>query len=80
VLYPFGTDPSWYLDPNSLTFFNSIKMRTSVIIGVFHMSMGITVKGLNAVFRKQWLVLMFEVIAGLFILNGLFGFMDFLVI
>jgi hypothetical protein len=44
------------------------------------MSMGITVKGLNAVFRKQWLVLMFEVIAGLFILNGLFGFMDFLVI
>jgi len=79
-VYPFGTDPTWYLDPNGLTFFNSIKMRTSVIIGVFHMSMGITVKGLNAVFRGQRLVLIFEVIGGLIILNGLFGNMDFLVI
>lgn len=79
-VYPFGTDPTWYLDPNALTFFNSIKMRTSVIIGVFHMSMGITVKGLNAAFRGQRIVFIFEVIGGLLILNGLFGNMDYLVI
>lgn len=79
-VYPFGTDPAWYLNPNSLTFFNSIKMRTSVIIGVAHMSMGIVVKGLNAVNKGQVIVLLFEVICGLIILNGLFGYMDFLVI
>lgn len=68
------------MNPNSLTFFNSIKMRTSVIIGVAHMSMGIIVKGLNAVNKGQVIVLIFEVICGLIILNGLFGYMDFLVI
>jgi len=45
-------DPAWFLSPQYLTFVNSIKMRTSVIIGVIHMSMGITVKGFNAIFRK----------------------------
>lgn len=79
-VYAFGTDPAWYLNPNSLTFFNSIKMRTSVIIGVVHMSMGIIVKGLNAVNKGQVIVFIFEVITGLIILNGLFGYMDFLVI
>ena len=79
-VYPFGVDPSWYLDPASLTFFNSIKMRTSVIIGVVHMSIGVMVKGLNAVNKSQWIVFIFEVIAGLIILNGLFGWMDFLIV
>lgn len=55
-------------------------MRSSVIIGVFHMSMAIVVKGTNALFQKQPLVLCFEVITGLIILNGLFGWMDLLII
>ena len=55
-------------------------MRSSVIIGVFHMSMAIAVKGTNALFQKQPLVLCFEVITGLIILNGLFGWMDLLII
>jgi len=79
-VYPFGIDPTWYLDPNSLTFQNSIKMRTSVIIGVVHMTIGIIVKGFNAIYRGQTIVFIFEVICGLIILNGLFGWMDFLVI
>ena len=49
-VYPFGTDPAWWLSPaNILTFVNSIKMRMAVIIGIAHMTMGICVKGLNAV-------------------------------
>ena len=52
----------------------------SVIIGVFHMSIGISVKGFNAVFNSEKLVLIFEVIGGLVILLGLFGWMDFLII
>lgn len=79
-VYPFGTDPAWYLSPNMLTFVNSIKMRMAVIIGVAHMCMGISVKGLNAIYRGQYLVLFFEVMTGLIILIGLFGWMDFLII
>lgn len=79
-VYPFGTDPAWYLSPNMLTFVNSIKMRMAVIIGVAHMCMGISVKGLNAIFNGQYLVLFFEVCTGLVILLGLFGWMDFLII
>lgn len=63
-----------------LTFVNSIKMRMAVIIGVAHMCMGISVKGLNAIFNGQYLVLFFEVCTGLVILLGLFGWMDFLII
>lgn len=43
------------------------------------MSLGIVVKGLNAVYFKKWLVFFFEVITGLIIMLGLFGWMDFLI-
>lgn len=79
-VYAFGTDPAWFLSPQYLTFVNSIKMRSSVIIGVLHMSMGIIVKGFNACFRSQSIVFWFEVVTGLIILNGLFGWMDFLIL
>jgi V-type H+-transporting ATPase subunit a len=79
-VYMFGVDPAWYLSPQMLTYTNSIKMRMAVIIGVWHMSMAICVKGFNAVREKQWLVFVFEVVGGLIILNGLFGWMDALII
>lgn len=55
-------------------------MKLSVIIGVVHMSMGICVKGLNAVYFKTPIVFWFEVVTGLIILLGLFGWMDVLII
>lgn len=79
-VYTFGVDPAWYLSPSMLTYTNRIKMSMSVIVGVWHMSMAICVKGTNAVRDKQWLVFIFEVVAGLIILNGLFGWMDALII
>lgn len=79
-VYPFGTDPAWWLTSNLLTFVDSIKMRMAVIIGIAHMSMGICVKGLNAVNKGQFIVLFFEVLTGLVILLGLFGWMDWLII
>jgi len=79
-VYSFGVDPAWWLSPNLLTYVNAIKMRMSVIIGVTHMSMGICVKGLNAIYNGKWLVVIFEVLTGLIILLGLFGWMDLLII
>ena len=57
-----------------------MKMKIAVIIGVAHMTMGIVVKGLNALYFKRKLVFWTEVVTGLIILNCLFGWMDALII
>jgi vacuolar-type H+-ATPase subunit I/STV1 len=54
-------------------------MKMAVIIGVSHMMMGIVVKGLNVVYLKQWVIFGTEVVTGVLILGGLFGWMDFLI-
>ena len=54
-------------------------MKMAVIIGVSHMMMGICVKGLNVIAKQQWLIFGTEVITGVLILGGLFGWMDFLI-
>lgn len=43
------------------------------------MNFGILIKGTNAIFRANWPIFFCEVIAGLVILNGLFGWMDLLI-
>ena len=55
-------------------------MKLAVIIGVLHMTMGIFTKGLNNIYFKQYLAFWTEVVTGLIILLGLFGWMDFLII
>jgi len=80
-VYPFGMDPTWFLDANDiLVVQNSMKMKISVIIAVMHMTMGICVKGMNALYFNQKIVFYFEVVTGLIILNCLFGWMDILII
>ncbi|MFN9901414.1 MAG: V-type ATPase 116kDa subunit family protein, partial [bacterium] len=73
-------DPIWSLSNNRLTFVNSIKMKMSVIFGVFHMTIGILIKGLNTINFGQKMKFWTEVFAGLVILLGLFGWMDSLII
>lgn len=75
----FGFDPVWNLSTTRLLFQNNVKMKLSVIVGVIHMSIGIIIKGTNAVYFRRWAVLFTEVITGLIILLGLFGWMDFLI-
>ena len=48
--YKFGLDPVWYSTSNELAFVNSLKMKLSVILGVFQMVIGIILKGLNSIF------------------------------
>ena len=40
---------------NDINFYNSFKMKTSVILGIAHMTIGIVLKGVNAVyFNNKW--------------------------
>jgi len=74
-------DPGWSVaDSNELLFVNSVKMKMAVIFGVLHMSFGVFHKGANTLYRKDYLSFFTEVIAGILILWGLFGWMDMLIL
>lgn len=54
-------------------------MKLSVIMGIVHMTIGVIIKGANTVFKKDYPSLIFEVVTGLVMLLGLFGWMDLLI-
>ena len=79
-VYPFGMDPIWFRADNEITILNSFKMKTSVIFGVAQMLFGTVMKGFNAVYFKDWVELVFEVVTQFLLLLVLFGFMDYMII
>ena len=78
-IYPIGMDPKWYSSSNELTFFNSFKMKWSVIIGIFQMVIGIILRGLNNLYFKDNLGFFFEFIPQIIFMLLLFGYMVFLI-
>ena len=77
--YKFGIDPVWYISSNELMFINSFKMKLSVILGVSHMTLGILLKGLNAIFEKNIIEFIFIFIPQIALMLALFGYMDLLI-
>lgn len=61
-VYSFGMDWRWYEATNILTFFNSFKMKLAVILGVMQMTLGIVLRGMNAIYFKDFLSFFTEVI------------------
>merc|ERR1712070_601786 len=61
-VYPFGLDPIWHVSANELLFFNSFKMKLSVIFGISQMFVGTCLKGMNAIFFGERLDFLFEFI------------------
>eukprot|EP00531_Pseudo-nitzschia_arenysensis_P006057 CAMPEP_0116141410 /NCGR_PEP_ID=MMETSP0329-20121206/14369_1 /TAXON_ID=697910 /ORGANISM="Pseudo-nitzschia arenysensis, Strain B593" /LENGTH=852 /DNA_ID=CAMNT_0003636595 /DNA_START=64 /DNA_END=2622 /DNA_ORIENTATION=+ len=78
-VYPFGLDPMWHIASNELLFFNSFKMKLSVILGIIQMCFGIFLKGMNAIFFKEPLDLYYEVIPMVVFASSLFIYMVFMI-
>jgi V-type H+-transporting ATPase subunit a len=55
-------------------------MKTSVILGVLQMSLGICMKGFNALYFGAYVDFFFEFIPQISLLLALFGWMDTLII
>ncbi|KAL4510304.1 hypothetical protein ABPG72_008194 [Tetrahymena utriculariae] len=79
-VYPFGMDPVWLDSQNSLTFFNSFKMKTAIILGVSQMLLGILLKGLNSILQLSTLDFFFEFLPQLLFFICTFGYMALLII
>ena len=75
-----GIDTVWYLSSNELAYVNSMKMKIAVILGVLHMTLGIVLRGSNALHFNKKLDFLFEFLPQLIILVALFGYMDLLII
>jgi V-type H+-transporting ATPase subunit a len=77
--YKFGLDPVWMISNNELAFINSLKMKFSVIIGVFQMTLGIVLKGINSIYDKNLIECFCVFIPELIFMLILFGYMDLLI-
>ena len=60
TVYPFGIDPMWHLSSNKMTFFNSFKMKISIIVGVIQMTVGICLSLLNHLEYRDYKRILFE--------------------
>lgn len=78
-VYPFGMDPAWYNTKNELTFFNSLKMKLSVILGVSQMTFGIILSLFNHVYFHDSYAIWFEFIPQLVFMLSTFGYMVFMI-
>lgn len=72
-------DPKWYVSSNELAFFNSFKMKISVIFGVSQMMFGICMRGLNAIYFKKPLDFIFEFIPQILFMGLLFFYMTLMI-
>eukprot|EP00455_Lapot_gusevi_P014266 TRINITY_DN1707_c0_g2_i4.p1 TRINITY_DN1707_c0_g2~~TRINITY_DN1707_c0_g2_i4.p1 ORF type:complete len:867 (+),score=300.47 TRINITY_DN1707_c0_g2_i4:124-2724(+) len=79
-VYPLGVDPIWHGTVTELTFYNSLKMKLSVILGVTHMTFGVILSLWNKVHFGDWLGVIFEFIPQLLFMLCLFGYLVFLII
>jgi V-type H+-transporting ATPase subunit a len=65
---------------NDLLFYNSFKMKLSVIMGILQMLTGTVLKGFNAIHTREYLDFMFEVVPMLVFAVSLFGYMILLIL
>lgn len=78
--YPFGVDPLWKGSANELDYYNSLKMKMSVLIGVTHMVFGIILSLYNHIHFKKAYNIWCEFVPQMLFMLSIFGYMCFLVV
>lgn len=79
-VYPFGIDYVWGKTNQEVTYYNSFKMKLSILIGVTHMLLGIALKGVNAIHFGSMVDFFFEFIPQFVFMTSLFGYMCVLIV
>nr|XP_053639531.1 V-type proton ATPase 116 kDa subunit a 1-like isoform X5 [Cherax quadricarinatus] len=77
--YPFGLDPMWQLSNNKINFYNSYKMKISIIFGIVHMLFGVILSVWNHKFFNKAMNIYCEFIPQIIFLTCLFVYLVLLV-
>jgi len=75
--YVAGVDPIWHHAGNKITFFNSLKMKISIVVGVIQMTVGICLSLLNHFEYRDWKKVFFQFIPEIIFFEGIFGYLVF---
>uniref|UniRef100_A0A7S1KSN2 V-type proton ATPase subunit a n=1 Tax=Percolomonas cosmopolitus TaxID=63605 RepID=A0A7S1KSN2_9EUKA len=78
--YPFGVDPAWYGTTNRLSYYNSVKMKMSIIFGLAHMMVGLFLGLSNHIYFGHLSHILFEFIPEVLILGCTFGYLGVMII
>jgi len=78
--YVFGIDPNWAETENKLEFYNSLKMKMAVILGVVQMSGGLVLSLLNHAYFKDLKHVWFGFIPEVVFLWFTFGYMCLMIL
>jgi len=77
--FPFGIDAGWVGTGNKLNYYNSLKMKLSIVLGVTQMVVGTFCKLANTIHFRNALDLFVEVIPEFLFMNCLFGYLVILI-
>ncbi|EPY19085.1 V-type H+-transporting ATPase subunit I [Strigomonas culicis] len=79
-VYVFGLDVAWAETENKLEFYNSVKMKCAVVVGVTQMFAGVILSLNNHIYNKDWLRIAFLTVPEFLFLLVTFGYMSILII
>ena len=78
--YAFGIDAAWAETENKLEFYNSVKMKCAVIVGVVQMMLGIFLSLTNHIRNRDMRKVFFEFAPAAIFLGATFGYMGVIII
>lgn len=78
--YPFGFDPVWKGSQTGLVFFNSYKMKLSIVLGVCQMVLGIVMSYKNAEFHRKPLDVWYIFVPQLIFMSAIFGYLVIIIL
>ena len=76
----FGIDAAWAETENKLEFYNSLKMKCAIVIGVIQMIAGLVLSMMNHIYFNDWRHVFFQFIPELIFLMCTFGYMAIIII
>lgn len=76
----FGIDSAWSETENKLEFYNSVKMKCAIVIGIVQMSAGVFLSLMNHLYFKDKLSIYYRFIPEIVFLSCTFGYMALLII
>nr|VDZ47470.1 vacuolar_proton-ATPase-like_protein_putative/GeneDB:LmjF.32.0920 [Leishmania donovani] len=78
-VYAIGLDAAWTETDNKLEFYNSVKMKHAVIVGVAQMFAGLLLSLSNSIYEKNWYKIAFLFVPEFVFLLCTFGYMSILI-